>query len=171
LPLPISNKISLIRVCNNNSNNRNKLTMHLLNSSSITSCRITTSNYNSNSRLCSPMASAAETSRIVRVRGVRAPNMRTPTRRGTSSGGQPAAPPLTTDDKEYLAAEEGATTRASGGVAQEATATIGGPPAGWGGSPVSTTTHLTPPASQCPASTHRGLTSKHRSSHTLISKR
>jgi hypothetical protein len=154
----------LIRVCNNNSNNRNKLTMHLLNSSSIT----TTSNYNP--VVCSRMASPAETSRTVRVRVERAPNMRTPMRRGTSNGDRPVAPPLTTVAREYPAAVD-KPTRACGGVAREVTATTGGSPHAEGASRANITTLSTPPASPCPASTHKGVSSKHKSSHSLTSRR
>lgn len=160
-PLTTSSKISLIRDCNNNSNNRNKLTMHLLNSSSITWCQ-TISNSNSNSQLFSRMASAAETSRIARVREERAPNMRTLMRRGISREGPLVAPTQTTADKGYPVEQ---VSKDSEGVAREATAIEGLPAA----QKVNTMTLLIPPASPCPALIHRA-SSRHKSSHSSTSK-
>ena len=146
----------LIKVCNNNSNNRNKLTMHLLNSSSITSTT-------SSPTRCSRMASPGGTSRTVRVRVVRAPSMRTPTRRGTSSADPPVALPPTT-----VARVDTSRAAASGGVALGATGITGDSPAE-GANPANITIHLILLASPCPASTHKGV-SRHKSSHRLTSK-
>ena len=134
--------------------------MHLLNSSSITSCR-TTSNYssNSNSLLFSRMESAVETSRTARVLEVRAPNMRTHTKRGTLREGQLVDLTPTTAAREYLAEQED--PKASGEVAREATATEDHLEE----LKANTTTLLTLPASPCPASIHR-VSSKHKSSHS-----